>query len=340
MSVVTWRETFPPKPTFTEKNIPDQFGRVFIVTGGSSGCGYETAKAIYHLNGRVYIAGRSAKNAEEAIRKIKSSPAALHPNVKSGKGALIFLQLDLNDLSTIKASATEFLSKESRLDVIWHNAGVMGAPEGSTTAQDFESHLGVNALGPFLLQHFLMPLCLHTASLGDVKPNATRVIFVTSAGHRGAPKPDGVAWDDINIKSTGGIKGGMLKYGQSKAMNVMHAHEIARRYGPRGLVSLSLHPGSLKTNLQRYQGGFFKTITAPLMYDQHFGGLTELFAGFNDEIVDTKMLEGGGRNGSYVEPWGRWGNGSQNVFQGLKERKTGDRLWEMCDELVKPCMSG
>ncbi|KAH6682773.1 hypothetical protein B0J14DRAFT_622895 [Halenospora varia] len=338
MPIVTWSESFPPKPTFTEKNVPDQLGRVFIVTGGSSGCGYETSKAIYNLNGRVYIAGRSAKNAEEAIRKIKSSPASPHPNVKGGKGSLIFLQLDLNDLSTIKASAAEFLGRESRLDVIWHNAGLMGAPEGSTTVQDFESHLGVNSLGPFLFQHFLMPVCLHTASLTGVKANATRVIFVTSAGHRAAPKPDGVNWDDINIKSTGGIKGGMLKYGQSKAMNIMHAHEIARRYGSRGLISLSLHPGSLKTNLQRYQGGFFKAITAPLLYDQHFGGLTELFAGFNAEIVDAKMFEDGGKNGSYVEPWGRWGKGSPHVFQGLKERKTGEKLWGMCDELLKQWM--
>ena len=338
MPLFTWSEAFPPKSNFTENHIPDQQGRVFIVTGGSSGCGYETAKAVYNLNGRVYIAGRSAKNAEEAIQKIKSSPAAPHSTVQRGKGSLHFLKLDLNDLGSIKASANEFLSKESRLDVIWHNAGVMGAPDGSTTVQGFELHLGVNALGPFLLQHFLMPICLKTARHPDATPNSTRVIFVTSAGHRGSPKPDGVNWSDINTETSTGIQASLHKYGQSKAMNVMHAHEIARRYGPQGVISLSLHPGSLKTNLQRYQSGLFKTLTSPLLYDQHYGGLTELFAGFNMEITDTNMLENGGKNGSYIQPWGRWGEGAPHVFEGLAKRKTGERLWEMCEDILKEWM--
>ncbi|CAM1508724.1 Fc.00g055720.m01.CDS01 [Cosmosporella sp. VM-42] len=337
MSVITWNESFPPKPTFTEKDISDQLGRVFLITGGASGCGFEVAKAIYNLNGRVYIAGRSAKNADEAIRKIKLEPAAPHPDVKGGKGEVFFLRLDLNDLSTIKEAAAEFLSKESRLDVIWHNAGLGGAPHGSKTDQGFETHLGVNALGPFLFQHFLTPICLSTASFPAALPNSTRVIFVSSSGHRGAPKPDGINWDDMNMHDIGGIKGGMLKYGQSKAMAVIFAHEFARRYASQGIISLSLHPGSIKTNFQRHQPGIFKKITSPLLYDQHYGGLTELFAGLSDG-VDTIMIEQGGRNGSYIEPWGRWGTGSKFVFEGLAQRGTGEKLWHLCEELLREWM--
>ncbi|UKZ95231.1 uncharacterized protein TrAFT101_010080 [Trichoderma asperellum] len=167
-------------------------GRVFIVTGGSSGCGYETAKAVYNLNSRVYIAGRSAQKAEEAIRKIKFEPAAPHPAVKGGRGEIVFLRLDLHDLDTVKASAAEFLSKESSLDVVWHNAGLGGAPFGRKTVQGFETHLGVNALGPFLFQHFLTPICLATAARSGAKPGYSRVVFVSSSGHRAAPKPDGI----------------------------------------------------------------------------------------------------------------------------------------------------
>ncbi|KAH8803354.1 hypothetical protein F5884DRAFT_861683 [Xylogone sp. PMI_703] len=337
MPIVTWSESFPPKPAFTVKDMPDQSGRVFIVTGGASGCGYETAKVLYQLNGRVYIAGRSAANAKAAIEKIKSSPVLPEQKVVSGKGSLDFLPVDLADLTTIKPCAENFLSKEDRLDVIWHNAGVMGIEEGSKTKQGFEAHLGTNALGPFALQHFLTPICLKTAARPDVKPNSTRVIWVTSAGHRGSPKPDGVNWDDINMHSLGGIKGAVAKYGQSKAMNVMHAHEMARRYGKQGLISVALHPGSLKTNLQRHQGFFFKHLTAPLLYDQYYGGLTELWAGLHEE-VDTRMLEGGGKNGAYVQPWGRWGQGSQHVYEGLAKRKTGERLWELCETTLKEWM--
>lgn len=337
MPIITWSETFPPKPTFNENSIADQHGRVFIVTGGASGCGYEVAKALYHLNGRVYIAGRDAQKAEAAIHSIISSVPAPHSSVQSGKGSLIFLPLDLNNLATIKSSAQEFLLKESRIDIIWHNAGVLGVPEGTKTAQGFEAHLGVNALGPFLFQHFLTPLCLKTASLPDTKAKATRIIFVTSAGHRGAPTPDGVNWDDLNMDNITGIKGGILKYGQSKAMNVMFAHEIARQYAPAGIVSLSVHPGSLKTGLQRHQPAIFTKITSPLLYDAHFGGLTELWAGFTED-VDAEMIGHSGHNGAYVAPWGRWGDGAKHVFGGLKNRKTGEKLWESCQELLKDWM--
>jgi retinol dehydrogenase 12 len=99
------------------------------------------------------------------------------------------------------------------------------------------------------------------------------VIFVSSSAHRTSPKPDGVDWNDMEFspKASGfAALGG--KYGRSKAMNVMHAHEFARRYGPQGLVSLSLHPGALKTNLQRYAPGIYNAIFALLRYPQHFGG--------------------------------------------------------------------
>ncbi|RFU31686.1 hypothetical protein B7463_g4641, partial [Scytalidium lignicola] len=337
MPIVTWSETFPPKPVYTVKDMPDQSGRVFIVTGGASGCGYETAKILYNLNGRVYIAGRSIANGKAAMEKIKSSSPPAEQKVRSGKGSIEFLRVDLADLTTIKLCAEEFLSKETRLDVIWHNAGVLGIEHGSKTTQGFEAHLGTNALGPFLLQHFLMPICLKTAARADAKPNATRVIWVTSAGHRGAPKPDGVNWDDINMHDIEGIKGGMLKYGQSKTMNVMHAHEIARRYGKQGLVSVALHPGSLKTNLQRHQGFFFKNLTAPLLYPQIYGAYTELWAGLNEE-VDTRMLEDGGKNGAYVQPWGRWGEGAEFVYEGLAKRETGERLWKLCETTLKEWM--
>jgi retinol dehydrogenase 12 len=154
-------EMFPPKPKWTEKDIPDQHGRVFIVTGGSSGCGYEVSKALYNLNGRVYIAGRNASSAAEAIESIKSSPPAADQVVQRGKGELFFLKLDLADLSTIKASVEKFLGMEERLDVIWHNAGVMVPPAGSLTKQGHDMQLGTNVLGPFLFQQFLTPMSTH-----------------------------------------------------------------------------------------------------------------------------------------------------------------------------------
>lgn len=309
----------------------NQFGRVFLITGGAAGCGFETAKQLYHLNGTVYIAGRSLHNAEAAIQSILSSPVPIEQTVPSGQGTLRFLNLDLSDLSTIKASAKEFLAKEKRLDVIFHNAGTLG-DQKEKTKQGYEIQLATNALGPWLFQHFLTPLCLKTAILPGVAKNATRIIWVSSDGHKGSPKPDGVNWDDMNLDKFPGIKGEILRYGQSKAMNCIFAHELARRYSSQGLISLSLHPGSVKTGLFRNIPKWFAAIIGLLLYPQSFGGLTELFAGL------TEILEEDERNGGYVLPWGRWGEGATHVFEGLRTRRTGERLWQVMEKELEEWM--
>jgi retinol dehydrogenase 12 len=173
----------------------------------------------------------------------------------------------------------EFLSKETCLDVIWHNAGVMIPPDDTPTKQGYHVQLGINALGPFLLQHYLTPLCLKTTSLPSIPKSATRIIFVSFSGHRASSTPDGFQWDDINLKSATGFRGHSLKYGQSKAMNVMHAHELAHKHNAQGLVSFSLHPGALTTGLQKNAPGWFNTIFDVLRHPPRFGELTELFAG-------------------------------------------------------------
>jgi retinol dehydrogenase-12 len=106
--------------------------QIFIVTGGYAGVGWQLTKILYQHNATIYVAGRSMEKGERAISEFKKA----HPD---SKGTLHFLKLDLADLSTIKASAEEFLSKEQRLDVLWNNAGVMWPAIGSKTAQVSES---------------------------------------------------------------------------------------------------------------------------------------------------------------------------------------------------------
>ena len=119
-------QIFPPAPTFTEKHARDQGGRVFVVTGSTSGVGLELAKMLYGLNGTVYIAARSPQKISAAISTIKSQ-------VRTKTGRVEALQVDLANLASIGQSAREFLSKEDQLDVIVHNAGLMMPPAGSKT---------------------------------------------------------------------------------------------------------------------------------------------------------------------------------------------------------------
>ncbi|KAG9231632.1 hypothetical protein BJ875DRAFT_429425 [Amylocarpus encephaloides] len=340
----SWGEMFPPSPGFTEKDISSQHGRVFLITGGTTGIGFELAKALYHLNGRVYITSRSLRSAEAAITRITSSRPHPSQKIAAGSGSLQPLKLDFSDLRTIKATAKEFLLKETRLDVLWHNAGLMIPDDPkATTAQGYHEQLGINALGPFLLQHFLTPLILATAAFPSTPAFSTRVIFVSSSGHRAAPKPDGVNWSDINLSSTtkAELSATIERYGQSKAMNVMHAHELARKYHSKGVMSLSLHPGSLSTGLQKNAPRIFNAIFSMFRYEPRFGALTGLWAGLVPVSPEEGNMGGNGkygRNGGYVLPWGRWGEGSKDVFQGLRNRGTGERLWILCEELVRDFM--
>jgi short-subunit dehydrogenase len=131
------------------------------VTGGSTEIGYETAKALYHLNGTVYITSRSSSSAGSAITSIKASSPHLSQIVPSGQGIIDFVVMDFSNLSTLQQAAKEFMSKVNRLDAIIHIAGVM-LPDNPdvTTAQGWYQQLGINALAPFLLQLFLNPLVL------------------------------------------------------------------------------------------------------------------------------------------------------------------------------------
>lgn len=122
--VSTFSQTFPPAPTFTEKNAGNLQGKVFIVTGATAGIGYDLARLFYGQSGTVYIAARSSEKVNKAIKTIEAS-------APSSKGRLTPLLLDLADFPTVKKAAKEFLEQEDRLDVLVHNAGLMTPPAGS-----------------------------------------------------------------------------------------------------------------------------------------------------------------------------------------------------------------
>lgn len=126
-----WSQLLPPAPTFTEEHIPSLDGKVFIVTGGNAGIGLELVKMLYSKGGcTIYIASRSGSRIDAAIQEIKT--ATLAP--KSTPATLKSLVVDFGDLTTIAKASSEFLAKESRLDVLWNNAGIAQAPPGTVTA--------------------------------------------------------------------------------------------------------------------------------------------------------------------------------------------------------------
>jgi retinol dehydrogenase-12 len=169
---------------------------------------------------------RSEEKAIKAIDDIKSK-------CPDSKGELVFLHLDLGDLTTIKKSAQEFLSKESKLDVLWNNAGVMVPPAGSKTAQGYELQLGTNNVAPFLFTKLLTPILIETAKTAP--KGSVRVIWVSSSAAEATSPKNGIDMDNLDYKKD---KPNWHQYGVSKAGNWYHATEFAKRYKADGITSV------------------------------------------------------------------------------------------------------
>ncbi|TKA83936.1 hypothetical protein B0A55_00202 [Friedmanniomyces simplex] len=306
-------------PPLTEKNLPDQTGRVLIVTGGYAGCGKELSKILYQKNGTVYLAGRSKDKALAAMAEINT----LHP---SSDGRLEFLQLDLADLASIKASVQDFLARETRLDVLTNNAGIMTPPKGSLTPTSHELQMGTNCLGPYLLTHLLTPLLQKTAAASP--PGSVRVTWAASLATAFSPK-GGVTFDDDDPKTNNAASSPKVfgdrhtDYAQSKACNALLAREYqARRGDAAGIVSNAWNPGNLQSELQRHQTFAERVVTKALIYPTVLGAYTELFAGWSEAAGEE------GNRGRYIGPWGRFVVLRRDVAGNEVGAK---RFWEWCE---------
>ncbi|KAI1106943.1 short-chain dehydrogenase [Jackrogersella minutella] len=319
------RQIFPGKPTYTEKDIPDLSDKVYIVTGANTGVGKEVAQILFSKNGVVWVAARNEEKGRNAIQSIREA----HP---SSTGRLEFLHLDLGDLTTIKKSAETFLAREKRLDVLWNNAGVMMPPRGSKSAQGYELQLGTNCLGTFLFTKLLTPTLADTAKSSP--EGSVRVIWVSSsAAELLIPVKGGIDLDNLDYKKDIFYA---YKYGASKAGNYYHSTEYARKHFKDKIVSISLNPGNLKTELDRYCNPIEMLYRKATVYPAINGAYTELFAGLSNEVT----LQ---RSGDWVVPWGRFSDIPirGDLRQGSKPQSEGgtgiaEKFWSWTEEQVKP----
>ncbi|KAF5371110.1 hypothetical protein D9758_004259 [Tetrapyrgos nigripes] len=304
-------ETWPPKPKWTTDDIPNLARKVMIVTGGNAGIGKETVKALLEHNAKVYLAARNQVRAETAIKDLRE---------KTGKDA-IWLKLDLADLRSVKGAAEEFRRKESQLDVLFNNAGVMGAKFEDLTAQGYDLQFGTNVLGHFYLTKLLLPTLISTATKSA--DGKARVVNTSSSGHHGVQTLDFSLYQDSPARRK--IKSSSAgTYLHSKFANILFSNELARRYGDQGIVSTSLDPGTVSTDITRTLPPMTKFIIKTfLMYPVELGALTQLRAGTSPE--------GAEMNGQYLVPWARVGKPSAAT----EDQKQSEELWNWLEEQVK-----
>jgi protochlorophyllide reductase len=260
----------PASAPWTTASIPDQAGRVALVTGANSGLGLETARALAAKGATVVMACRSIRKAEEARTQLLLD-LARQPG-QGSLGALDVIQLDLADLASVRSAAASLAEHYGALDVLINNAGVM-APPRTLTCDGFEVQFGTNHLGHFALTLRLLPLL-------EARQGA-RVVFVTS----GAQYFGRIAFDDLQGARS---YDRWRAYSQSKLANVMTALELQERLRARGsgVLALAAHPGLARTNLQpasvAMNGSKLEALAYrlmdPLFQSAAMGALPQLFA--------------------------------------------------------------
>lgn len=322
---IAFSQMFPPPPSLTESNLSDLQGQVCVVTGGTSGLGLSTASLLLQAKAKVYITARSEAKAEEAIANITASA---HHSSADEFGELNYLLLELSDLSDVKRAAKDFLSKEPRLNLLFNNAAVSLPPVGSLSVQGNELQLATNCLGPFLFTHLLLPALENAASTAP--PGSVRVVWTSSqyvelsAPSNGIIEMDGAVPVVSNNQAT--------NYVYSKLGNWYLASEFGRRYGHRGLLSITHNPGNLRTNLLRHSSRLMQIAASPLLHNAKKGAYTELWAGTASELSIER------HQGAYIIPWGRLHPyPPQNLIKGLRSLDEGGTgtaasFWQWCED--------
>ena len=310
-----------PPPTLTEKNLPDQHGKVFIITGSNTGVGKELASILYQHNATVYVAARTESKARTAIEDIKS----LHP---SSKGTLHYLHLDLSDLSTIKAAAETFKRKETRLDVLWNNAGVMVPPKLSKGAQGHDLQYATNILGPFLFTKLLLPTLRATAATSP--KSSVRVCWAGSLGIDTIAPKSGCEFDAEGTLKDYQMSSPNKAYGVTKAANYFLGYEFGKRFGDSdGVLHDSFNPGNLASDLQRHavetHGKLAMKIVSVLLNPPVFGAYTELYSGLSEDLTIEQD------QGVFIIPWGRKGTVRKDIKVERKPGGKSELLYDWCE---------
>jgi len=284
--------------------MPDQTGRVAVVTGANTGIGFETAAALAARNAKVIMACRNPQKAKDAMARIRErTPGA----------DVEFVELDLASLESVERFSDAFRAGHDRLDLLINNAGVMIPPLGHTE-DGFELQFGCNHLGHFALTGRLMDLIEATPG--------SRVVNVSSMAHRQG-KMD---FDNLNAEK-GYDK--MPAYGQSKLANLLFTFELQRRFEATdsSVLATAAHPGWTGTDLQRHSG-LFRFLNTFFAQTPPMGALPTLRAAADPEA----------RGGDYFGPKGMYEMRGYPIKVGTtpaaQDELDAGRLWEVSEKLT------
>jgi NAD(P)-dependent dehydrogenase (short-subunit alcohol dehydrogenase family) len=293
---------------WTTADIPDQTGRVAVITGANTGLGYETALALAAHGAHVVLAVRDLDKGKDAISRIVS---------QSPQADVALQELDLTSLESVRSAARQLRADHDRIDLLINNAGVMYPPK-STTKDGFELQFGTNHLGHFALTGLLLDRLLPVAG--------SRVVTISSIGHR--IRAD-IHFDDLQWEHS---YNRVSAYGQAKLANLLFTYELQRRLAPRGTtIAVAAHPGGSNTELMRHLPGWAGSlypVLAPVFQDAAMGALPQLRAATDPSVQGGQYYGPGGfgQTRGYPELVGS----SKKSHDAGRQR----RLWTVSEELT------
>ncbi|MGB8684701.1 MAG: oxidoreductase [Candidatus Binatus sp.] len=294
----------------------DLSGRDAIVTGGASGIGVETVRALAVAGARVVLATRDRAKGDSVAATLRKETA---------RDSIEFRALDLASLASVRAFVAEYLKLKRKLHILINNAGIMATPL-AYTADGFESQFGTNHLGHFALTTGLLP-ALKAA-------DKARIVELTSIGHRRSD----VHFDDLNFHRR--PYDPWDAYGQSKTANVLFAVGATERLRADSIVANAVHPGGIMSGLQKYvsreeqikMGWIDESGTVnPRFKSTEQGAATSIWAAVASELegVGGRYLE----DCSVAKPWS-----SDSPFSGVMpyalDASHARQLWSVSEELI------
>ncbi|KAK0649198.1 hypothetical protein B0T16DRAFT_436190 [Cercophora newfieldiana] len=330
---MTSRADFGETTTGSEvaKTFGDQIrGKTILVTGvGPNGIGATTVLAFASQAPKLLILASRTKAKLDAVAQDVHEQ---YPGVR-----VEVVLLDLASQGSVRAAAAEVSQLTDRLDILVNNAALVIFTR-QATAEGIEMQFGVNHIGPFLFTNLLLPLLRNAAKTNP--PGATRIVSLTSAGHRLSPirfsdynlKSDNVPPEEDHVKPLAGAFGrttedgynGIVAYGQSKTANILFTLYLQEHLSKQGISSYTLHPGSIETDLSRdndeeMAATFAKVVKFWKTPDQ--GASTTLVAATDPALNEIKGLYL--NDCQFIEPTPH-----------AKVSLSADRLWKLSEELV------
>lgn len=287
----------------------DLHGRTAIVTGGASGIGVETVRALASAGAAVTIAARRLDAAQSVAEEL---------GARTGNGNIDVRALDIADQGSVRRFVREW---DKPLHLLINNAGIMATPELSRTAEGWELQLATNHLG-----HAALALGLRDALR---RAGGARVVAVSSSGHLYSP----VVFDDLHFRFR--PYDAIAAYGQSKTATTLFSVALTSRWADDGIVSNSVMPGAIATNLQRHTGGLRTPVERRKTPEQ--GAATTVWAAVSP------LLEGVG--GLYLEDVQVAATVSERNAEGTGvagyalDESNAQRMWDVTAEMIEEARS-